>query len=81
MTAQPFSIVFALYDGMTQLDFTGPLEFLRRTPGSTTTLASRDGGIVRADGLDIGGTAPFASVSACDLLCVPGLAATEVALD
>jgi cyclohexyl-isocyanide hydratase len=82
MTARPFTIVFALYDGMTQLDFTGPHEFLSRAPGVQTILASRDGGAVKAERLEFNGTVPLASVSACDLLCVPGgLSATTIACD
>jgi cyclohexyl-isocyanide hydratase len=82
MSARPFTIVFALYDGMTQLDFTGPHEFLSRAPGAATLLASRDGGAVKSERLEFGGTVPLGTVSTCDLLCVPGgLAATEVALD
>ena len=82
MNTPPFTILFALYDGMTQLDFTGPYAFLRRAPGAVIILASRDGGAVKSEGLELGPTVPLATVSACDLLCVPGgLAATEVALD
>ncbi|WP_330083742.1 DJ-1/PfpI family protein [Methylocystis iwaonis] len=82
MSPRPFTIVFALYDGMTQLDFTGPHEFLSRTPGAVTLVASREGGSVKSDRLEFGGTVPLATVSDCDLLCVPGgLSATAVALD
>lgn len=82
MSTRPFTIVFALYDGMTQLDFTGPHEFLSRTPGAVTIIASRDGGSVKSDRLEFGGTVPLAAVTDCDLLCVPGgLSATAVALD
>lgn len=82
MSPRPFTIVFALYDGMTQLDFTGPHEFLSRTPGAVTIIASRDGGAVKSDRLEFGGTVPLATIAGCDLLCVPGgLSATAVALD
>jgi cyclohexyl-isocyanide hydratase len=82
MSPRPFTIVFALYEGMTQLDFTGPHEFLSRAPGAETILASRDGGPVRSERLEFGGTVSLATVSACDLLCVPGgFSATAIALD
>lgn len=82
MTDQPFCIVFALFPGMTQLDFTGPHQFLSRMPGSQTLVASRDGGEVPAEGLVFGSTLRLADIERCDLLCVPGgVAATEVALD
>lgn len=82
MSDQPFHIVFAVYPGMTHLDFTGPHQFLSRAPGSRTTVASFAGGAVPADGLVFAETARLADIPACDLICVPGgIAATEVALD
>ena len=81
MTA-PFHIVFAIYPGMTHLDFTGPHQVLSRFPGARVTVASRDGGVVEADGLAFAGTTRLAEVETCDLLCVPGgFAATSVAAD
>ena len=78
----PFHIVFALYPGMTHLDFTGPHQVLSRFPGARITVASRDGGVLEADGLAFAATASLAEVEACDLLCVPGgFAATKVAAD
>lgn len=80
--AAPFHIVFAVYDGMTHLDFTGPQQVLSRLPGARVTVASRDGGSVEADGLTFAGIARLADTEACDLLCVPGgFAAIEVAAD
>ena len=81
MTA-PFHIVFAIYPGMTHLDFTGPHQVLSRFPGARITVASRDGGVVEADGLAFAATTSLAGVEACDLLCVPGgFAATKGAAD
>jgi len=56
MTQPPFRIVFAVFNGMTHLDFTGPHQFLSRLPGSETLVASRDGGDISAEGLVFGGT-------------------------
>jgi cyclohexyl-isocyanide hydratase len=82
VTEHPFRIVFAVFPGMTQLDFTGPHQFLSRLPGSETLVASRDGGDVAADGLVFAGTRRLADIAACDLICVPGgAAATQVGLD
>lgn len=82
MTDHPFRIVFATFPGMTQLDFTGPHQFLSRLPNSETIVASRDGGDVAAEGLVFAGTQTLADIAACDLLCVPGgVTATQVALD
>lgn len=78
----PFRMVFAVYNGMTHLDFTGPHQVFSRLPGAVITVASRDGGTVEADGLAFAGTTPLADLEACDLLCVPGgFAATVVAAD
>lgn len=82
MTGQPFRIVFAVFPGMTQLDFTGPYQFLSRVPGSEVIVASAAGGEVTSEGLTFAGTRRLADVDACELICVPGGAeATKVALD
>ena len=38
--AAPFHIVFAIYPGMTHLDFTGPHQVLSRFPGAAITDAA-----------------------------------------
>ena len=77
-----FRIVFAIYPGMTHLDFTGPHQFLSRTPNSEVVVASPAGGSVEADGLTFGNTVRLSSVDRCDLICVPGgIVATKVAQD
>jgi putative intracellular protease/amidase len=82
MTDAPFRIVFAIYPGMTHLDFTGPHQFLSRLPNAVTIVASPAGGEVEADGLTFARTVKLADVEACDLICVPGgIPATKVALD
>ncbi|KDA01249.1 DJ-1/PfpI family protein [Hyphomonas oceanitis] len=81
--SQPFTTVFAIYDNMTHLDFTGPHQVLCRLPNASTMIASRDGGEVTAEGnLVIGRTKKLSDIEHCDLLCVPGgMTATQVALD
>jgi cyclohexyl-isocyanide hydratase len=75
-------ILFAIYPGMTHLDFTGPHQFLSRLPKSETIVASPAGGNVEADGLTFANTVRIADVRSCDLICVPGgLYATKVAQD
>jgi len=82
MTDSSFRIVFAVYPGMTQLDFTGPHQFLCRMPGAQVIVASPQGGDVVAEGLTFSHTQAIADVPACDLICVPGgVAATRTALD
>jgi len=79
---KPFRIVFAIYPGMTHLDFTGPHQFLSRTPNSETVVASPAGGPVEADGLTFANTKKISEVDSCDLICVPGgVNATKVAQD
>ena len=66
-------IVFALYPGITQLDFTGPYEVFCRIPGARVSVASLDGGELRTEhGLTFSGTERLADVQDCALLCVPG---------
>ncbi|MBQ1541342.1 MAG: DJ-1/PfpI family protein [Caulobacteraceae bacterium] len=72
MTRQSLTIVFPLYQQITQLDFTGPHQILSRLPGARVIRASADGGVVTAeDGLTFP-TQRLAEVGACDVLCVPG---------
>lgn len=68
----PFTIVFALFPRITQLDFTGPHEVLWRLPQARCVLASAAGGRIEADGGLAFDTVPLAEVPACDLLLVPG---------
>ncbi len=78
--SQPFTIVFALFPRLTQLDFTGPFEVLSRLPGAQVVVASRDGGAVAADtGLVFADTKPLADIARCDLICVPGGPGVEAA--
>ena len=82
MAREPFRIVFAIYPGMTQLDFTGPHQFLSRMPGAEVVVASPAGGDVASEGLVFAGTVPLADVQHCDLICIPGgLSAVHIAQD
>ncbi len=75
-----FRIVFAIYDGMTHLDFTGPHMFFSRLPGAEVIVASEHGGTVVAE-LNFADTVRLTEIAACDLICVPGgMNATEVGL-
>src|SRR6185369_2823516 len=72
MTDQPFHIVFALFPGLTQLDFTGPHQILSRLPGAKVTVASAGGGEIVGEGLCFAGLARLGDIERCDLICVPG---------
>jgi transcriptional regulator GlxA family with amidase domain len=73
MTDQAFTVVFAVYPRVTQLDFTGPFEVFWRLPGARCILASTQGGRIEADGgIVFDGVHRLAEVEQCALLCVPG---------
>lgn len=70
---QSLVVVFALYPGVTQLDFTGPLQVLSRVPGAKVELCSLTGGALSlAPGFDVVGLAKLEAIERCSLLCVPG---------
>jgi transcriptional regulator GlxA family with amidase domain len=72
MSTTPVAIVFALYPGVTQLDFTGPHQVFSRLPGSEVLLASRTGGAIETDGITFAGLSRLADIAHCDVICVPG---------
>ena len=47
--AKDFTVVFALYPRVTQLDFTGPLEVLARLPRARIVLAASEPGELATD--------------------------------
>ena len=71
--AEPFRIVFVVYPGVTQLDFTGPYEILSRLPGAAAIVASKEGGVLRSEaGLSFADLARLADIDACEMILVPG---------
>jgi cyclohexyl-isocyanide hydratase len=73
MIVAPFHIVFVLFDAVTQLDFTGPAQFLSRLPGAQIHVAASTLDPVMTDcGFAILPTVSFADCPQADLLCVPG---------
>ena len=83
MTQPPFRIVFAVFPGMTQLDFTGPHTIFSRLPNTETIVASEAGGAIQSDGgLTFAGTRRLAEIDRADLICLPGgISATDAAND
>ena len=65
-------IVFALFPGVTQLDFTGPHQVFSSLPGASVTLASVTGGSIEGSGITFSGLSRLADIARCDLVCVPG---------
>lgn len=73
MTAAPYVVVFALFENVTQLDFSGPYEVFLRLPGAQCVMASSGGGTIEADGgLTFTNVQRLAEIPRADLVCVPG---------
>lgn len=73
-TAAPATtIVFLLFPGITQLDFTAPAQALSRMPGARLVGAATNRDPIATDsGFAILPTHDFASAPQADILCVPG---------
>lgn len=74
MTDTPATqIVFLLFPGITQLDFTAPAQALSRMPGARLAGAAAFRGPIATDsGFAILPTHDFATCPQADILCVPG---------
>lgn len=70
--SRPISVVMPVYDGVTQLDFTGPHQFLSRTPDLDVRVASLGGRSITADRLSFSNLEDLAAIESCDVLLVPG---------
>jgi cyclohexyl-isocyanide hydratase len=81
MADSTLTIIFALYPGVTQLDFTGPHQVLCRLPGAKVMAASEAGTPIEAEGLTYSNLARLADIAACDVLCVPGGSGTTAAME
>src|SRR5258707_15457447 len=53
MSAREPVIVFALFPGVTQLDFTGPHQVFSSLPGASVILASAAGGTIESTGGEV----------------------------
>jgi transcriptional regulator GlxA family with amidase domain len=80
MSHRPFHIVFPLFDGVTQLDFTAPHQVFSRVPDAHVVTASLGGRNIEANGLVFSGLADLATVDTCDMLCIPGGGGTNAAM-
>ncbi len=73
MSDSKLIIVFALFPGVTQLDFTGPHQVFASLPGASVILASSAGGAIESSGgMIFAGVRRLADIPACDVVCVPG---------
>ena len=66
-------IVFAVFPGVMQLDFTGPHQVFAGLPGAEVIVASVTGGTLESStGLTFTGLGRLADIPVCDVICVPG---------
>jgi cyclohexyl-isocyanide hydratase len=73
-------IVFAVFPGVTQLDFTAPHQVFSLMPGAEVIVASAAGGTLETPGLTFAGLRRLVEIPACDVICVPGgYGATDIA--
>lgn len=67
------TVLFVLFPDVTQLDPTGPAQFLSRLPGATTVTAARSLEPVATDcGFSLIPAVRFADAPQADILCIPG---------
>lgn len=70
---ESFTVGMILFDGVTQLDLTGPYEVFARMPRTTVRLVAANLAPIRTEwGMTIVPDATFDSAPPLDLLCVPG---------
>jgi cyclohexyl-isocyanide hydratase len=70
---EPVSLAFLLYPNLTQLDFSGPAQFLSRLGNVKLDLVWKSRDPVPTDaGFAIVPTATFEEIEGVDILCVPG---------
>ncbi|MGZ8360167.1 MAG: DJ-1/PfpI family protein [Allosphingosinicella sp.] len=70
---EPVSVAFLLYPHVTQLDFTGPAQFLSRLGNARVDFVAKSLHAVPTDaGFSVVPTATFGDVAEADILCVPG---------
>lgn len=70
--SKPFTIVMPLYQGITQLDFTGPYQFFSQLPDANVIVASLGAEPVNMGSFSFDSLSPLEEIADCDLLCMPG---------
>ena len=76
------TIGFVLFDDLTQLDFTGPLQVLSRLPGAKVRLVAKSLDPVRTDcGPFILPDTTLADCPDLDLICIPGGFGVDAAME
>jgi cyclohexyl-isocyanide hydratase len=68
-----FNVGFVIFPGLTQLDFTGPLEVLSRLPDARCHIVAKSLDPVQSDrGLGLLPTTTLGDCCQLDLICIPG---------
>lgn len=74
------NIVFPIFDGVTQLDFTGPAQMFSMLPGANVYVAATSLSPIPTDcGFSIGPNITFEDCPDADILCIPGGYGTALA--
>ena len=80
--SQVLKVGFLLFDDITQLDFTGPLQVLSRLPGAQLYLIAKSVAPVRTDcGPFIMPDTPLDACPDLDVLCIPGGFGVDAAME
>jgi cyclohexyl-isocyanide hydratase len=74
-------IVFPIFERVTQLDFTGPHQVFSYLPQVRITVASLGGREIETKGMKFCGLADLSEVESCDMLCIPGGAGVDAAMN
>jgi len=70
---QSLSVGLVLFEGVTQLDFTGPYEVFSRMPGAKVHLVAESTAPIRTEfGLMVSADTTFDAAPPLDVICVPG---------
>jgi cyclohexyl-isocyanide hydratase len=76
------NIVFPIFDGVTQLDFTGPAQIFSRLPGARIFVAAASLSSIPTDcGFSIEPNVTFKDCPDAEILCVPGGPGTALACE
>ncbi|EAQ77430.1 DJ-1/PfpI family protein [Blastopirellula marina] len=71
-TRTMIQVLIPLYEDVTQLDFTGPIEFFENVPGIELIVGSVGGRSIKSKSLTFTDLADLAKIERCDVLCIPG---------
>jgi cyclohexyl-isocyanide hydratase len=65
-------VLIPLYEDVTQLDFTGPVEFFENVPGIELIIGSVGGRSIKSKSLTFSNLTDLNAIERCDVICIPG---------